>query len=553
MKKKQNFLCYILIIIFIGCSNVFAKSTLLTCNYTKPYDSLGGSPGISVLCEIYSDYSHQCYGEVNNGNATNKSTKYKIENWTKKIKLDWTAKEYVKSNNKCPDYLGIYFGDKIGGLYAGATEEEAKQIASSGFMNGVSIYVLPESSISVNPEKIEKAREKIQQYTDHMNKFVNGYNQEICIEENKTIENCKNHINASQSVFNTEKSEVENYVYLQLIGENDYLIVNYNSTYSSTQNFIKKALEDLEKKRQEDENIKKDKCEDYTYNQCVGKTDINGNSCIRDNNVCRKEIRCSDLLTENECSASKVDLGKCKWNNDDNTCESYNIKVCTDYNDKNSCPNYGYDQEGNICYWDSTQGCSFLRKKEDSQNAREDVDRKTDYIRKFIDDYSRENYNDLNEIKKALNDFEINIKTYKQIVDDYVKNNILDDNDFSIINFNGAYSNALNFLSKEYTELQLEPVTINPTSCAAIFTGDFGKFLKQIYSLIKFAVPIIILGFAIIDFIKAIASGDPAEIKKAATKLVKRLAIGIAIFVLPTLVELILAMAGVEFGTCGIS
>ena len=58
--------------------------------------------------------------------------------------------------------------------------------------------------------------------------------------------------------------------------------------------------------------------------------------------------------------------------------------------------------------------------------------------------------------------------------------------------------------------------------------------------------------FALIDFLKAIAASDPAEIKKAAIKLVKRMVIGVAIFILPTLLELLLAAAGVEFGTCDI-
>lgn len=97
-----------------------------------------------------------------------------------------------------------------------------------------------------------------------------------------------------------------------------------------------------------------------------------------------------------------------------------------------------------------------------------------------------------------------------------------------------------------------DPIEIGEADCSGIFETKFGRFLKQIYSLLKFAVPIVIIAFAIIDFIKAIASGDAAETKKAANKLVKRLVIGVAIFALPTILEFILAVAGVKFGTCGI-
>lgn len=85
-----------------------------------------------------------------------------------------------------------------------------------------------------------------------------------------------------------------------------------------------------------------------------------------------------------------------------------------------------------------------------------------------------------------------------------------------------------------------------------IFGRGFGQFLKKGYNLIKFAVPVIIIAMAIIDFIKATASQDQKEINKAATKLVKRLIIGVVIFVLPTILEFIFKIASVDSGLYGI-
>lgn len=85
-----------------------------------------------------------------------------------------------------------------------------------------------------------------------------------------------------------------------------------------------------------------------------------------------------------------------------------------------------------------------------------------------------------------------------------------------------------------------------------LFGGAFGAFLKDILSLIRFVVPLIILGLSIIDFIKATAAQNESEIKKAATKLVQRMIVGVLIFVLPTLLEVILAIADIPYGTCGI-
>lgn len=85
-----------------------------------------------------------------------------------------------------------------------------------------------------------------------------------------------------------------------------------------------------------------------------------------------------------------------------------------------------------------------------------------------------------------------------------------------------------------------------------IFSGEFEKFLKSALALIRFAVPLIIIGLGIVDFIKATAAQDDSLIKKAANTLVKRMVIGVIIFVLPTLLEFILAIADIPYGTCGI-
>mgnify|MGYP001040041754 CR=1 FL=1 len=94
------------------------------------------------------------------------------------------------------------------------------------------------------------------------------------------------------------------------------------------------------------------------------------------------------------------------------------------------------------------------------------------------------------------------------------------------------------------------PQPSDNVDCNGIFANEFGEYLKQIYNLLKFAVPILILLYAIIDFIKALAAQDDSELKKAANKLVKRLIIGVLIFVLPTILEIFLDLAGVQFGVC---
>lgn len=83
-------------------------------------------------------------------------------------------------------------------------------------------------------------------------------------------------------------------------------------------------------------------------------------------------------------------------------------------------------------------------------------------------------------------------------------------------------------------------------------SGEFGRLLKQIFLLIKFAVPILILALSVIDFIKAIMAQNQDDIKKASNKLIRRLIIGTIIFLLPTLIDLLLYLAGIESSLCGL-
>jgi hypothetical protein len=165
---------------------------------------------------------------------------------------------------------------------------------------------------------------------------------------------------------------------------------------------------------------------------------------------------------------------------------------------------------------------------------------------------------------------------YKQIdeYDAYVKeqidNGIFSENDQIIKDYRAAVKSAKGNVNEDVNkdfsgnkgtisaddaaDATTEDETDGTTNvdCNTIFGGKFGELLKDILSLLRFAVPILIIGLSVVDFIKAVAAQDQNEIKKAANKFAKRLLIGVIIFLLPTLLDLILDLAGVEYGTCGI-
>ena len=261
-----------------------------------------------------------------------------------------------------------------------------------------------------------------------------------------------------------------------------YVLVSYKKNFLSAnaELYIHYSKNVLEKKQKilknksfiiESSDFKNDSlnqkvnCEDFTYDECINKTDINGNVCIKDKNTntCRKKMTCGEYTTEKSCPA-KGDYGKCKWNSDSKKCEKYDKFLCTDYLTKETCK---IDEEGNKCVWRAKSGCNY-RNSTDDPNA-EKISIKTDNI-----------------------------------------------------------------------------------DCDNVFNGKFGTLLKDILSLIRFVVPIIILGLSIFDYIKAITAQDAMEMKKASLKLAKRLVIGVIIFVLPTLLEVLLSLVGIEFGVCDI-
>ena len=54
-----------------------------------------------------------------------------------------------------------------------------------------------------------------------------------------------------------------------------------------------------------------------------------------------------------------------------------------------------------------------------------------------------------------------------------------------------------------------------------------------------------------VDFLKAVSSGDKDIVKVATSKLVKRAIIALVIFLIPTLLQLVLGLV-TSYGTCGI-
>lgn len=85
---------------------------------------------------------------------------------------------------------------------------------------------------------------------------------------------------------------------------------------------------------------------------------------------------------------------------------------------------------------------------------------------------------------------------------------------------------------------------INISDCTHLFSGaegeDLLEILKWVVSLFKIGIPILLIGLGIMDFVKAVFAGKEDEMKKAQAKFIKRVIIGVCIYLIPTLISYIL-------------
>ena len=82
--------------------------------------------------------------------------------------------------------------------------------------------------------------------------------------------------------------------------------------------------------------------------------------------------------------------------------------------------------------------------------------------------------------------------------------------------------------------------------CKANIGKKVFSFIGQIFDIIMIVIPIILILMGTIDFIKAVISHKDDEMKKAQNTFIKRIIIGVAVFFVPTLVNVLTGLVGQE-------
>lgn len=366
--KKIIKLFLIISVMFICVRNVTAKATLLTCEYYKAYNELQAGKARQqawVLCDIYNDYSHQCYLTLGGDSASRDGNKEKIQNWGVKRVISWSAKDYVKDNNKCPSYLSLKIESGLNGyeIFAAASREDLQNINNG--LRGTRYEAILTDGSAVGDNEKEKAKKQIEEYIEMINGFINSYSVEKCAKPEKVItryEDCKTQVKTMKSNVSTWDNNVKNYKNRGYFTEQDEVIKKYNEARNNLDEFLKNKEKELTEKQKEIDD------------------ELGGGG----------------------------------------TTEPVKPPV-----------------------WETAD-----------------------------------------------------------------------------------------------------------ISADSIFCGRFGEFLQKILDIMRFLVPLIIIGLSVVDFIKALAGQKQDEIKQAANKFIKRLIIGVAIFLIPTIIDLVLGIFGIEMGSC---
>ncbi len=106
--------------------------------------------------------------------------------------------------------------------------------------------------------------------------------------------------------------------------------------------------------------------------------------------------------------------------------------------------------------------------------------------------------------------------------------------------------------SDNATEIE-HPVADN--TCGILGSKDSKTVLliKKLYGYVKVIIPIIVIVYGMIDFIKVVFSGKDDDMKKAINNFAKRIIIAIVFILVPTLVSFIIKFSGVTSQYSGIN
>ena len=100
--------------------------------------------------------------------------------------------------------------------------------------------------------------------------------------------------------------------------------------------------------------------------------------------------------------------------------------------------------------------------------------------------------------------------------------------------------------------LNILGILTNITDCKSVLDEELISVLQDIYRAIQIAVPILVILLCSVDIVRAVVAQDEKDMQAAQAKAIKRVIIGLAIFFVPLIIDVLLDLAGLASGSCHI-
>ena len=144
---------------------------------------------------------------------------------------------------------------------------------------------------------------------------------------------------------------------------------------------------------------------------------------------------------------------------------------------------------------------------------------------------------------KALTDFDEKTDKLKNTCNTIMRNSNLGVNDGCISSCLNANDN-INVLRKYLGDVSSD------NDCG--IDDKVKNWILNIVKWVKYILPVIVIIFGIVDFIKAILADKDDEMKKAQGRFIKRLIAAALVFIVPFILQFILEKMGFEVNSCGL-
>ena len=234
--KKINYLLITIISIFIFNASVNAKSVSKTCYY----NNTGLDSGEAVTITIYDDNS-----------ASAKITQYNHKNVDKSVSVqNWNnIKSTYQSNNSCPTYVGMTYGEIFGFGSSVSAYYDQKEAVSDATSKKATLLTSATAGNNASDSEKESIKARVSQISNECNATASyKYSLDSCKNDDKTTtkySECKNEATSSLNRINSYISEVSGYVSKKYISSNDSSYQTFTKLCNSAKDNLNQYIEAL--------------------------------------------------------------------------------------------------------------------------------------------------------------------------------------------------------------------------------------------------------------------------------------------------------------------